>query len=172
MCFLEWVAGKEVLDVYYTDAGLQATRDPGYIAPEVLAYVRQVLKDAVADTGAIDRWFGRYVTEPKRAFIPVPSTDTYTSEEVIQALRQGQWLRRSAIAYFSHLQTNNSCYLYVCGQEFLLENDTQAAVSLLTGTALLDRATLRPYLANVAFVRLLAELASAGYLEWMILSDE
>ena len=148
----------------YDDPGLSPPDEPGLIDPEALARVRAVLHTILIDVGVLDRWFGRFVTEPRRSFVPLPLDAPYTPAALVAALTDGARLRRSAVAYFAHLTHDHGARLFACGTEYELDAALAFAAPLLTGAAPLTRATLSPHFANPAFTALLADLVNEGYL--------
>ncbi|HMB90279.1 MAG TPA: cupin domain-containing protein [Rhodothermales bacterium] len=151
----------------YSDPGLSLPEAPGAIEPEALATIRAIIRDLAIDNEAINRWFGRYMTEPKRGTILLPLEDPYTPEEVLDALADDARLRRSAVAYFAHIPHNDgSATLFACGAEYHLGADLAYAAPLITGTNPLTVVSLAAYLDDADFVSLLTELVNEGYL-WM-----
>ena len=162
--FLEHAAALADPTARYADPGLARPADPGLIGPDVLAHVRAVLQALVADAEAVDRWFGGYVTEPRRGYYPLPLDDPYTPDELTAALTDGARLRRSAVAYFAYTTHADGARLFACGAEYLLSAALAFAAPLLTGTTRLTAATLGRHLDDPAFVILLATLINEGCL--------
>ncbi len=161
--FLAHVAEQIDPAARYGDPGLARPEEPGLIDPEALAKVRAVLHNVLADDAVIDRWFGRFVTEPRRSFVPLPLDEPYTPDVLAAALAAGARLRRSAVAYFAHLDHDDGASLFACGAEYRLDDTLAFAAPLLTGAAPLTPETLSPYLDDPAFAALLAELVNEGY---------
>ena len=87
--FLTYAAEHANTEARYGDVGLARPSEPGLIAPEARAHVHAVLQALLTDTEAVDRWFGRYVTEPRRGYYPMPLDEPYTPEPLINALSNG-----------------------------------------------------------------------------------
>lgn len=162
--FLELAAEQADAEARYGDPGLARPSEPGLIAPEARAHVYTVLQALLADAEAIDRWFGRYATEPRRGYEPLPLDEPYTPEEVVDALAEGVQLRRSAVTYLAYIDHDDGACLFGCGTEYPLSPTLAFAAPLLTGATPLNAATLAPYLDNNAFTTLLATLVNDGCL--------
>lgn len=148
----------------YGDPGLTRPAAPGLIDQEALAKVRAVLHTLLADDAVVNRWFGRYATEPRRSYVPLPLDEPFTPDELAAALADGVRLRRSAVAYFAYLEDKDGAHLFACGAEYWLDAALAFAAPLLTGAAPLTAETLSPHLDTPAFAHLLADLVNEGYL--------
>lgn len=148
----------------YSDPDLRALEQPGLISEEVLAEIRTIVRRAVANDRAIDHWFGRFVTEPKRGQVALPHDEPYTPDEVEEALKEGARLRRTAVADFAYVTYGEQAVLFVGGNEYPLGLGLAFAGPLLTGTAPLTAETLAPHLGVSGFFDLLLDLLNAGHL--------
>jgi len=148
----------------YRDAARARPDEPGLIDPDALAHVRALLRTLVADDAALDRWFGRYVTEPRRSYEPLPLHDPYQPAELLAALADGARLRRTAVAYFAYAEHRDGVSLFACGTEYALPSGLAFAAPLVTGTAPLTATTLALYLDDADFVALLVTLVNEGAL--------
>ena len=148
----------------YRDPGLPRPDHPGRIDAEALDRIRRMIRSAVRDDDALDRWFGRYVTEPARGSRALLPDDPYAPDEIAEALRDGARLRRSAVADFAFLDRDAAPILYAGGEEYLLTASLAFAAPLLTGTTLLVHDALAPHVDVDGFLSLLADLVNAGHL--------
>lgn len=160
--FFEYAAETADPTERYTDPDLARPAEPGLLTHDALAHVRTVVQNLAADADAIDRWFGRYVTEPRRGYYPLPLDDPYTPDALRADLADGARLRRCAVAYFAYRTHPDGATLFVCGMEIPLDDTLAFAAPLLSGTTLLAAGTMP--LDNTAFVELLTELVNEGYL--------
>lgn len=148
----------------YADPGLQRPENPGHITAEALTRIRAVLHDLVDDTEAVNDWFGRYITEPRR--MPLFALeDPFTPDELLDALYDEARLRCSAVADFAYTADDDTRpILYAGGHAFRLDPDLAFAAPLLTGPEVLTADTLADHLENAAFLTLLTNLVNEGCL--------
>ena len=162
--YLEEVAERADSRRWLEDGGCDASQDPGRIAPVVLQQVRAIVRDAVEDEAAIERWFGGFLTEPQRGFYPAAPHGAWTQDRLRKALTQGYCLRRRAVAYLAYTEGNTGTRLYACGSCHDLTEDLADAAPLITGAATLDAAAFGTGLDNMALMTLLAALVNDGCL--------
>ena len=162
--FLERAATLVDLDARFSDRGRRHALDPGLIDADGLGWVRGVLEALASQKGAIDRWFGAYVTEPRRGVYPAAPEAPFAPGALLSALTSGARLRRSAVAHFAYIPEGDGARLFVGGEEYALEGALASAAPVITGTPPLGAATLAPHLGDPSFVALLTELVNAGYL--------
>lgn len=149
----------------YSDPDLTPQEHPGEIRREALERVRGIIRSAITDD-EIDRWFGYYVTEPKRGDVLVPPEDAWGVDDLREALDEGAWLERvspTRLAYIAHPRGQIS--LFVHGDEYVLKREFAFAADLLTGMETLDLETMRAHLDKPDFPLLLVELINDGHLE-------
>ncbi len=163
--FLAQAAGLVDPTARYGDPGLARPEQPGLLPEAALSRIRNILRDLLADDESLARWFGRFVTEPKRGFYPLPLDPPYAPDALAEALAGGARLRRSAVAYFAYVaHAGGGASLFACGAEYRLDAALAFAAPLLTGTAPLTAATLAPHLDTPGFGDLLTALVNQGYL--------
>jgi 50S ribosomal protein L16 3-hydroxylase len=150
----------------YSDPELRPQLHPGEIGPAALKKVQAVLEKALTDEEAIARWFGTFMTEPRRGHYAIPLDDPYEPAGLLQELHGTARLRRSSLARFAFIRLNDgAAILFAGGTEYPLPYDLSFAAPLISGTEPLTTATLQPHLKNAAFLELLTELVNEGYLE-------
>lgn len=150
----------------YSDPGLKRQDEPGEITEDALVQVADVLHDLVRDEAAVRHWFGRHMTEPKRAYDVAPLEEPFTIAEVTEALQDGAALHRSPgvrLAYVRH--PDGSASLFTGGEETILEAALAFAAPLLTRTRTLPAETLTPHLRTPGFLDLLTKLVNGGFFE-------
>ncbi len=151
--------------VRYSDPDLEPQEHPGEIRLEALKRVREIVRNAIADE-EIDRWFGYYVTEPKRGDIIVPPDESWEEDDLRDAMENGAWLERAAPTRFAYIkQPGGQILLFVHGDEYVLKSEFFFAADLLTGMDTLDMDTLGPHLDEPDFPLLLLALINDGHLE-------
>lgn len=157
----------------YADPDLSPTDHPGAIRPEACERVRAILRRLVQEEDAIDRWFGRYVTEPARGRIALPPEEPFTADELAEALRAGAALRHgpaSRLAYITH--DDGTAHLFIDGEARRLPPNLADAGPLLADRTTVDAEALRPHLDDADFVQLIGDLVNEGVLEVVMPDDE
>lgn len=148
----------------YGDPELRPPAAPGEISAGERTRIRALLRALIVDDAAIDRWFGAWITEPKRGMYELPAEEPVTPDDLAEAIRGGARIDRGTptrLAFIRH--DDGAATLFVSGETFRLDPDLAFAAPLLTGTEPLDAATLAPHLADRSFRELLAELVDSGF---------
>lgn len=164
--FFEEAVGRADPEARYADPDLTPrSDDPGRITAGDLARLRTILRDAVADDGALDRFFGRLLTEPRR-YTETPGPEAPVPWRAIRShLERGGTLGRhggSRWAYIS--EADAGATLFVDGKAFPLPADTAALAPLLCGGTPLSGTALSPYFGQPQARDLLTELLLQGVL--------
>ena len=163
---MDAVVRLNLSDRRYSDPELKPQNNPGEISPAVLAKIRAVFDELLRDTRQIDRWFGRFITEPRRGVYQTTPDEPYTETEVGDLLLHTAALERSISARFSYIQhANGDASLFVNGGEYYLESDVAFVAPLLSGGEPLNADALQPFLRKEGFVRVITELINEGFLE-------
>lgn len=150
----------------YSDPELKPQNNPGEISPAVLTKIRSVFDELLRDQREIDRWFGRFITEPRRGVYQMPPGEPYTEVEVGDLLLHMAELERVVSARFSYIQhAKGDASLFVNGGEYYLDSDLAFVAPLLSGGEPLNADALQPYLRKEGFVRVITELLNEGFLE-------
>ncbi|MDX1548023.1 MAG: cupin domain-containing protein, partial [Rhodothermales bacterium] len=149
----------------YADPALDRPTHVGDLPAPTRRAIRDLLRRALADDDAIDRWFGRYVTEPRRGLYAAPLGEPVEPGELAAMLAEGLRLRRAAVAAFAFFEEDGGgARLFAGGAEYALHPDLAWAAPLITGTIPLTAAALGHRLEDPDFLGLLAELVNEGHL--------
>ncbi len=163
--FFEHTLARLDPQVRFSDPGLTPPAHPGEICPEALDQVGAVIRQAASDE-AIDRWFGRFVTAPRRGTAPLPSEAPPSPDDLRKAIRNGGALRRAPGARLAFIRHDGgTATLFADGETHPLPPGLAFAASLLTDRRTLPPEALRPHLDDEALAALLAELLHRGVLE-------
>ena len=100
----------------YTDKDLQQQQNPGEITSQALQQVQQTIRLNQLDDERINRWFGKYITEPKHPLDVMP--DNLTENEIIQLLKDNSSMQRDMHSRFAYIKATDTCYLYINGEEY------------------------------------------------------
>lgn len=153
-------------DARYSDPDLTPTDHPGAIRPAARERVRTILRSLVDDDEAVDRWFGRYITEPTRGHVAIPLEERVAAQEVADRIQAGAALRHGPVSRLSYLTCDNgSARLFVDGEERPLPAGLAFSAPLLADARTIPAEALQPHLDDEAFVQLLTEMVNGGVLE-------
>jgi 50S ribosomal protein L16 3-hydroxylase len=148
---------------FYSDNDLKPQSDPGLIADEALAKVRQILLAAI-DEQAIDRWFGQYITDLRPGHtIPLPEEEM-SADEIVIAIRQWGDIWRSEYCRFAWRPAADGATLYVAGEIIPLPPPLTFAARLICSQRVFNAEELQPHFAIDGFAQLLAQLYALGAL--------
>lgn len=151
-------------DRQYQDAGMRRPEEPGEIRPEERRAIREALREVVADDEKLDRWFGRYVTRPRRGARPPRPETPIAPSQIVETIQAGGRLRRSAVAHFAHIdQADGGATLFVCGRTYDFAPGSAHLAALLSGTRRLTAETLGEQ-PQGELLLLLVDLANEGFL--------
>ena len=123
----------------YEDKNLQQQENPGEISQQALNKIQEIIRFNTSNTEKINRWFGRYITEPKN--LPVNTSDNLTKHDISELLNSHSTTRRDMQSRISYIKDNNNCHLYFNGNEFscscelakyISQNKYYATAELLT----------------------------------------
>lgn len=152
-------------DARYSDPNLSVPEHPGEISDEAVDTVRSLLRRVTQDDAAIKRWFGSYVTEPRRDRFAMPLPEEISAGDVADAIRSDSGLRRGPATNLAFTEDEHGVTIYANGAAYELEPDVAFAAPILTGTEYIPADTLLPHLKNESFLALLQFLVNEGLLE-------
>jgi 50S ribosomal protein L16 3-hydroxylase len=159
--FLEHVASQTGDGAHYRDAGRSPADPPGLVPEADRARLRAMLREALDDDAALNRWLGAHLTRPRRGSNPAPATP-YSAEQVRRLLEDGAELHRSTRGDFAFVERDESTVLFAAGEAHDLSGALADAAPLLTGTKPLTTQVLD--LGNEHLMKLLAQLLNDGAL--------
>lgn len=149
----------------YSDPDLKPQMNAGEISPSALKKIRSILESLLRDEREIDRWFGRFITEPRRFDYGIPLDTPCTSDQIAELLRDGAPLERATFARFAYIQfPKGDTSLFVNGVEFHLQSEIAGFASVLSGGEPLLPDVLQAYLPKPGFTELVTELINRGFL--------
>lgn len=164
--FMQYAMERVDPNARYGDPDLSVPEEPGEITEHALSSVRSLLRAMTEDDDTIDRWFGSFVTEPKRDRFAMPLPEEMSAREVAEAIRSGDGLRRGPatnLAFQRH--DDGTATLFANGSQIMLGDEIAYAAPLLTGTEFISPDDLHPHLADDAFLSLVQHLVNDGLLE-------
>jgi 50S ribosomal protein L16 3-hydroxylase len=168
--FSDAVASRLKNEQRYSDPDLRLQQHPGEISADALAQVRDILRTAVADDVAIQRWFGGYVTEAKSGQPVADAVEAAEDEldaDTFQAMfKAGGLLERNDWARFAFITQPQQTLLFVDGETYSLKPELNFAAARLCDQRRYPYAELAPALQHADFRQLLTELYNAGYFDF------
>jgi 50S ribosomal protein L16 3-hydroxylase len=165
--FLQYAIEHIDPNARYSDPEREPASAPGEISDEDLARIRSVLRDVVADDAAIDRWFGRFITEPQRNRMAVPREEPLSAQEVTDQIRTGTDLRRTPAARIAFTRRGDgAATLFANGEARPLDAPLLPAAEAVAGRERVPADDLTPHLNTDGVGDLLADLVNEGLLEF------
>jgi len=152
--------------LHYQDPDLQPHAHCGEIDTAARRRIRTIIRQQYVSDETIDRWFGRYITEPPSHSMPFEPETVLGSAQLHSRLTACGELWRSEFSRFAFMHDNTSVWLYVDGQEFELAPGYSEFVALLCDQRHYSLAELTPYLADTQTRELLTTLYNIGAVEF------
>lgn len=81
-------------DKRYTDPDLVPQANPGWVGPDAIERMADIMRRAVSDPDRISRWMGSYLTQTKYEREPEPPESDYSDDDVAELLMANQSIRR------------------------------------------------------------------------------
>jgi len=161
--FMDFLLDQIDSDIRYQDPELSLQDNPGKLTDTALDQIKTILKRYLhTEDQQVERWFGRYITEPKPQFA-AEAASLSLADLKIHAHNGGN-LEHNPGSRFAYRQHATTRYLYVDGQEFMLTSDTAFLAPLLCRHRVLTPALLEPALRHPQALALLQELLEQGCL--------
>jgi len=165
--FIEYQLSRLDSDLFaprYNDPELSLQKHPGEITKSILDKVHHLIKNELNQTETIERWFGRFVTEPKHTPMD-PLLPELTPEQFIQEFQLSGHLYRSEYSRFSYIQLNREdTYLYIDGEETRLPEPLQDLAPLICDRRQYHYEQLKEQLNDPATLDFFIQLTNAGKL--------
>lgn len=152
--------------LHYQDPELQPQTHNGEVDSLARQRIRSIIRQQFVSDEEIDRWFGRYITEPpseSMPFEPESAADTAQFQSRLTACGE---LWRSEFSRLAFMHDNTSVWFYVDGQEFELAAGHSEFVALLCDQRRYSLAELTPYLTDTQTSELLTTLYNMGAVEF------
>ncbi|OBS10736.1 hypothetical protein Thpro_020452 [Acidihalobacter prosperus] len=117
----------------FGDAGRAVADNPGEIDLASRDAIIALMREALArDDVALERWFGRYITEPRADLIGLYLAPDNWDEAALGAqLASGRGLKRNTAARLAYFIRDDRLFLYADGQEYPLDMNFLEPVAVL-----------------------------------------
>ncbi|NOZ37027.1 MAG: cupin domain-containing protein [Gammaproteobacteria bacterium] len=146
----------------YADGDLQIQKNPGEITAQTLFQIRGILQQAVSEPDHINRWFGRYTTEPRHGELPEQRAPSLNPAEFKTQLEQAGGLIRSEHSRFAFIQEQEHVYLFIDGREYDLLPSWIYIAQLICNHCQLKLEMLQAWLDDQVFIELFCALYNHG----------
>ena len=156
----------QVPDGRYRDGELAEQSAPAEIGAASLSRVREhLLRFLQLDPEQQERWFGRYITEPKDHLQIEPLEEPISATQFLNRLRsEGKIERNSGSRYAFIRGQADDDYLFVSGREYPLAKGNGKFLESITGMRILQQEELEPWLGNDECLELLTQLYNHGHM--------
>jgi 50S ribosomal protein L16 3-hydroxylase len=149
----------------FADPDLMPVADPGEIDGRALARLRQLLGDALAlEPQATNRWLGRWLTEPKPGFEPLPPDPPMDRPTLMATLQAHARLQREPGVPVAWYRASDRLVLCAGGQAFDLPGDRAPFCRLLSQDGPLAVTDVAPWIGDDTGLDILLALVNMGVL--------
>lgn len=152
----------------YRDPPLKPQTSPGEILPSALDEFRGLLESRLADLARDNRWFGRFITEPKENLHVEPREPPLSDADFLNRFRQEAVIHRHGYTRmaFTRRDGDGSDSLYANGQHYTLPSESGDFLPVITRYRELHFGYLQEWLAQPLYLSLLCRLYNDGHLEF------
>jgi 50S ribosomal protein L16 3-hydroxylase len=152
----------------YRDGPLSPARSSAEITAETLARIRDLVDRALHEPGGErDRWFGRFVTEPKPQHLVEPADVRLGPDELHRVFETRGLLLRNGLSRMAFIRRPpERVYLYVNGVELELDACLGPFLEVLTQRRTFHFGYLAEWLAEPRCLELLTGLYNDGHLHF------
>ncbi len=150
----------------YQDPELQLQQHCGEIDATARERIRNIIRQQFVSNEQIDRWFGRYITEPPPQSMSVAPEIQLQPEAFRTQLATRGELWRNEFCRFAFIQNATAVWLYIDGQEIAVTTELARLVALLCDQRRYSLACLAPYMTENPARELLTRLYNMGAVEF------
>jgi len=113
----------------YQDADLTLQEHSSEITEDAIQRVKNIFREYLTpEHKEIDRWFGKFMSDPKSEYIQAPEDILNSVDELITEIENGAILSRHPASRFAFMQSNGGSVLFIDGSDYSVSKDF--AVSL------------------------------------------
>ena len=160
--FADHLLANETHTRRFDDAGLSATCAHGRIEPNVLAQVKDLMTELLADPLRLADWFGEMSSEAKHDLDLEPAVPAYSLEELVLRLDHGDYLYRLAGARCFYM-ADDAAVFYLDGERYQLAQDDAEAIKLLCDQSRIHGPEIAFLAQPQALLEVLLPLVNQGY---------
>ncbi|EPJ43972.1 MAG: hypothetical protein OFPI_41050 [Osedax symbiont Rs2] len=164
--FSDFAAQDLSTELRYSDPGLTTQKHSAHISPQAVDQVKQILRQYIETPGAIEQWFGCYMTEHKYAQQQQELYLDNSVQEIIEAMQQAEQICKipgTRLAFqYTDADQDDAMLLFVNGMCCQITQQQQAFVIQLTESDSVQAADL---VEQPERLKLLANLIKIGAYE-------
>jgi 50S ribosomal protein L16 3-hydroxylase len=152
----------------YRDPPLKPQADPAEIRPAALAVFKDRLQACLDDLSRDNRWFGRFITEPKENLLVEPRDKPLPEEEFLNRFRQAALIHRHGYTRmaFSRNDGDGHDSLYANGRQYTLPSESGDFLPVLTRYKEIHFGYLEEWLTQPVYLSLLCRLYNDGHIHF------
>lgn len=152
----------------YRDPALKPQAAPGEIQAKSLAEFRDLLQVRLARLERDNRWFGRFITEPKEHLQVEPVGEPLSETAFLNRFREAAVIQRHGFTRlaFTRNDGDGNDTLYANGQAYTLPSESGDFLPVVTRQCELHFGYLQEWLAQPVYLALLCRLYNDGHLEF------
>jgi 50S ribosomal protein L16 3-hydroxylase len=155
--FADHVLQHELGGKRFEDPDVPARAHPSEILPSELDGIRAMILALINDETQFNSWFGEFISQSRHELEIVPPEPPYQSDEVYDALQQGEELNRPG--GLRVLRINDA--VFVNGEQ--LHSSNQQALFALADNLAIGKDKLGDALEDPSFLAMLTALVNSGY---------
>ena len=152
----------------YRDPALKPQPAPAEIQNGALSEFKHLLQEHLDKLQRDDRWFGRFITEPKENLHLSPREHALSPTEFLNRFREQAVIHRHGYTRlaFSRNDDEGNDTLYANGQAYPLPSESGDFLPVLTRQRELHFGYLQEWLEQPVYLELLCQLYNDGHLEF------
>lgn len=152
-------------DRRYSDPELQTQPNPGWISPDAVERMAEIMRRAVSDPAKISVWMGAYLSQTKYEREPEPPESDYSEDEVNDLLVANQAIRREESTRMLYTgDAHRPDHFFINGSEVAIPPLTYSLVLYLCKQRYYRPATLAMFCRTPECLNLVTELLNQGIL--------
>lgn len=152
-------------DRRYSDPDLQPQPNPGWIGPDAVERMTEIMRRAVSDPARVSLWMAAYLSQTKYDREPEPPESDYQEEEVIDLLLANQSIRREESTRMVYTgDAHRPEHFFINGAEVDIPPLTHSLILYLCKQRLYRPATLEMFCRTPECLRLVTQLLNQGIL--------
>lgn len=155
--FADYVLEQDLGDEHYSDPDLKLREHPAEVQLDELEHLRTMMTDLINQPEDFNQWFGRFITLSRHELDLAPADPPYRSDEIYDALVQGDKLIR--LSGLRVLRVADNCY----ANGELIDTDFIHAADGMCRHLLIGQEELGDALEDPAFVAILTHFVNNGY---------